>query len=210
MAKPKVSLPPATLTLDPSTHIKTYEGFLFRVYPTAGGHPQAWAELREYGPIPGMRFDPHGQPEGDHPGVGVMYTALGYVTALAEVYQEERIIDRAVKGNALVAWEVTRPLELLDLTGYWPVSNHGAAAMQMGDKENTSAWAHAIRTQFGDVVDGLYHLSSVDNQPMITLFDRSTRVPSFPDRPDFNEPLTDAACDEIVLDACEVLQYVST
>lgn len=205
MAKPKIPLPPATLTLDPAVDIVRHEGFLFRVYATAGDHPQDWDELREFGPIPDMRFDPHPSPIGDHPGYGVMYTGLDHVTALAEVYQEEHVIDRGVKGNALVFWEVTRPLELLDLTERWPVRNKGAAAMQMGDKANTSAWAHAIRTQFADQVDGLYHRSSVDNQLMITLFERSRD--SFPDRPDFNELLIDSACDELILDACEVLEY---
>lgn len=206
MAKSKIPLPPSTLTLKPED-IVTHEGFLFRVYATAGNHPQNWDELREFGPIPGQRFDPHPPPMGDHPGVGVMYTALDHITALAEVYQDEHVIDRAVKGNTLVFWEVTRPLELLDLTELWPVRNKGAAAMQMGDKENTSAWAHAIHTQFGDRIDGLHHRSSVDNQLMITLFDRSRD--SFPSRPDFNEPLTDPACEPLILEACDVLEYTA-
>lgn len=207
-AKPKIPLPPATFILDEAAHIRHHGDFLFRVYATAGDHPQEWGELREFGPIPGMRFDPHPSPTDDHPGFGVMYTALDHITALAEVYQEERVIDRDVRGNALVIWELTRELELLDLTDYWPVRNKGAAAMQMGDKENTPAWAHAIQKQFGDRVDGLYHRSSVTGHPMITLFERSRS--SFPDRPDFNEPLTNAACDELILDACDRLGYAST
>lgn len=206
MTTPKIPLPPATLTLDPSD-IVTYDQFLSRVYPTTGDHPQKWDELREHGPIPGMRFDPHPSPKGDHPGVGVMYTALAPTTALAEVYQEEHVIDRALKGNALVIWEVTRSLELLDLTQLWPVRNKGAAAMQMGDKTHTSAWAHAIHTQFGSDIDGLLHRSSVDNELMITLFQRS--VDSFPKRPDFNELLTDPACDPVILDACDTLNYTA-
>lgn len=206
MTASKIPLPPATLTIGPSD-IVPYTGFLYRVYPTEGDHPQDWDELREYGPIPGMRFDPHPPPTGDHPGVGVMYTALAPSTALAEVYQDSHIIDRTLKGNALVTWEVTRPLELLDLTQHWPVRNHGAAAMQMGDKEHTPAWAHAIHTQFGHRIDGLFHRSSVDNQPMITLFERSKD--SFPDRPDFNELLTDPACDPVILKACTTLNYAS-
>lgn len=208
MAKPKIQLPPATLVIDEVEDIRHYWGFLFRVYATSGDHPQRWDEMREFGPIPGMRFDPHSPPTGDHPGVGVMYTARSHVTAIAEVYQEEHVIDRAAKGNALVFWELTRKLELLDLTKFWPVRNKGAAAIQMGDKAHTPAWARAIQEQFGDKIDGLYHRSSVDNQPMITLFDRSRD--SFPERPDFNELLTDPASDELILDAAEKLDYAVT
>lgn len=207
---PKIRLPPATLTLDQAKHVLMFEGVLWRVYPSSGAHPQAWNALREHGPITGMRFDPHPPPPGHHPGIGVMYTALHPTTALAEVFQETRVIDRAFRGCVLGGWQVTRPLALLDLTGNWPVVNRGVAALQMGSKEHTSAWAHAIHTQFGTTLDGLHHRSSVDNRPMITLFDRSQRVNSFPDRPDFNEPLASAACDEILLQAWDELGYAST
>lgn len=77
--------------------------------------------------------------------------------------------------------------------------------LQMGDKTHTSAWAHAIHTQFGGDIDGLLHRSSVDNELMITLFQRSND--SFPKRPDFNELLTDPACDPVILEACRTLNY---
>ncbi|MCY1718644.1 hypothetical protein OVA26_17030 [Microbacterium sp. SL62] len=53
--------------------------------------------------------------------------------------------------------------------------------------------------------DGLLHRSSVDNELMITLFQRSND--SFPKRPDFNELLTDPACDPVILEACRTLNY---
>lgn len=206
----KLSTPPARLALDPGKHLEMFDGVLWRVTATSGAHPQAWNELREYGPIPGMRFDPHPPPEGPSPGVGFLYSARKITTALAEVFHHTRVIDRSFRGAALVGWRVTRPLRLLDLTGTWPVENYGAAALQMGEKTHTSEWARAIADQFGDTVDGLSHRSSVDNGHMVTLFARSRRQESFPRRPSFHELLSSAACDELILHACDELNYSAT
>lgn len=193
--------------IDSVRHIRTFQGALWRVYPRSGVHPQAWDSLREFGPIPGMRFDPQPLPIEDHPGIGVMYAALSPVTALAEKYQETRVIDRHMNDNTLVGWSATRELELLDLTSNWPVANGGAAAIQMGDKAHTSTWSQAIYQEFGNSVDGLFHLSSVDGQPAVTLFSRSVTTPSFPTRPRFNNLLADPKCDAIILHTIDELNY---
>lgn len=204
----KLPLPPHVLTIDRRKHVIAFTGALWRVHATEGDHPQHWDELRTFGPIPGMRFDPQPPPMADHPGNGVMYTAASPVTAIAEVYQETRVIDRGYRGNTLAGWQPTRTLELLDLTSRWPVANKGVAAMQMSDKERTSAWSSAINAQFGAFLDGLYHHSSVDGQVMITLFNRSEMYSSFPSRPSFSAPLSSAACDAIILDATDELDYL--
>jgi hypothetical protein len=207
---PKVPSPPAVLKLDPATHIVEFHAPLWRVYKTRGGYPQAWDELRHFGPVDDMRFDPHPLPQGIHSDSGVLYAATLPHTALGEVYQETRHIQRAFQGNAIVSWTPTRPLALLDLTSNWPVINGGAASMQMDDKEHTREWAHAIDLQFGADIDGLAHRSSINDQPMVTLFARTERVPAFPARPAFHAMLIDPSADMIVDLAVQELGFTSS
>lgn len=200
--------PPAAFVVDPG-HIRTFEGSLWRVFRTEGAHALGWNELRQYGPVPGMRFDPHPPPAGRHPGVGVMYTSTRPVTAIGEAYQATRVIDRRMGGATIASWVPSRPLVLLDLTSNWPVLNGAAAAMMMDDKASTQAWARAIFERHGDVLDGLYHQSAINAEPLVTLFSRAERVPAFPARVRFSARLSDATADEIVAQAVRRLGYVS-
>ncbi|QHC58829.1 RES family NAD+ phosphorylase [Rathayibacter sp. VKM Ac-2760] len=197
--------PPAAFVTDPS-HLRDYSGALWRVYRTGGRHPGAWDTLRHHGPVPGMRFDPHPPPEGDHPSVGVLYAATEAVTALGETYQRRRVIDRVQSAPRLVGWRPARPLTLLDLTGEWPVRNGAAAAIQMGAKRATQPWARAIEERLRDV-DGLWHLSAVTGTPLVTLFSRAERVPAFPRRPSFHTALDDVTADPVVLHAAQRLGF---
>lgn len=156
-----------------------------------------------------MRFDPQPPPIGTYPEIGVMYAATMPHTALGEVFQETRVIDRAFRSNAIVSWVPSRPLQLLDLTSNWPVVNGGAASMQMDDKRHTSAWAHAIDQQLGVDLDGLYHLSSINGLPLVTLFSRTERVPAFPARPKALALLTEPMADFLIEQAVRELGYGS-
>lgn len=205
----KVPSPPSALTLDPAKHVVQFKDPLWRVYSTTGEHPQVWNELRHFGPAKGMRFDPHPLPPQVHADVGVLYAATLPHTALGEVYQETRIIDRGFRGNAIVSWTPSRPLQLIDLTSNWPVANGGAASMQMDAKERTSEWARAAYEQFGSDIDGFFHLSSINNQPMVTMFSRVERVPAFPARPAFHALLVDSSADMIIDLAVTELNYGS-
>ncbi|TFB76661.1 hypothetical protein E3O21_10935 [Cryobacterium flavum] len=99
---------------------------------------------------------------------------------------------------------------LLDLTSNWPVVNGAAAAaMMMNDKASTQAWARAICERHGDVLDGLYHQSTINNEPLVTLFSRTERVSAFPARVRFSARLSDATADEIVAQATKNLGYAS-
>lgn len=199
--------PPATFRFDPARHLRRYQGPLWRVFPTTGDHPYTWDELRHWGPLPDQRFDPQPPPTGHHPDSGVMYTATRSWTAIAEVYQEEHHIDRSSRGAAIASWTPSRPLQLLDLTTNWPVLNGAAAAMMMDDKKHTQAWARAIDDQLGDRIDGLWHQSSINNEPNVTLFSRAERIPAFPLRPAFYALLSEAAADVIVKRAKNELGY---
>lgn len=201
--------PPAPLSLDRDHHIKEFQGPLWRIFRTAGAHAVTWDELRHFGPLPDMRFDPHPLPLDHYPDVAVMYTATQSYTAIGEVYQEERMIYRSSGGATIAAWRPARPLELLDLTTNWPVLNGAAASMMMDDKRHTQVWARAIAEQFDSAIDGLYHQSSINNEPLITLFSRTEQLPAFPARPLFHALLSDPAADPIVKRAKKELEYDS-
>lgn len=200
--------PPATFKTKPA-HFKQYGGkpgeALWRIYRTASKYRPAWDDLRTFGPVKGQRFDPHPLPPANYPNSGVLYAATSATTAFAEVYQDTRRIDRDEEAPALVGWEPTRELTLLDLTGNWPVQNKAASAMQMGPKRGTQNWARAIANRLD--VDGLWHLSSINGQPIVSLFERSKRVPSFPTRPDYRVLLADDAANSPINQAREDLEY---
>jgi len=206
---PKVpATPPAKFTLN-TEHVRTFQDPLWRVFRTEGPHALAWNELRHYGPAKGMRFDPQPPPAQIYPDIGVMYAATRSFTALGEVFQATRVIDRSMGGATIAAWVPSRSLDLLDLTSNWPVLNGAAAAMMMGSKANTQAWARAIHEQYGDGIDGLYHQSSINNEPMITLFSGTEHVSAFPTRVSFSALLSDTTADEIVAQATKKLGYSS-
>ncbi|MFJ4998525.1 RES domain-containing protein [Microbacterium sp. NPDC088619] len=197
--------PPATLTLDASEHLKTYDGVLWRVFATRGAHPQAWDELRHFGPVETMRFDPHPEPQQHHAKYGVMYTAGRSTTALGEVFQRRRLINRHARGSTLAAWRPTRELKLLDLTSNWPVVNGTTASIQMGPKRYTRTWANAIHDQLGADIDGLYHMSSIDFGPMVTLFTRAED--SFPLLPLVHTRLDSSSANIYLAKAARKLGY---
>lgn len=198
--------PPASFTTE-SSHLRSYQGPLWRIYRTTGPHALSWDELRHHGPVPGMRFDPHPPSRGTHADVGVLYTATDATTALAEVFQGRRVIDRSEGRPMVVAWEPTRPLTLLDLTSNWPVLNGASASIQRGPKRSTQAWARAIRDRYADEVDGLWHLSAITGQPLVTVFDRADRVASFPKRTRVHLGLADVTADVLVAFAARRLGY---
>jgi hypothetical protein len=209
-ASPKVpATPPSELAFDPAQHVVTYSGVLWRVFSTAGIHPQVWNELRHWGPGANMRFDPQSPPPGVDPAAGVLYAATLGWTALGEVFQSARVIDRTAGAPVIAAWFPSRELQLLDLTSNWPVVNGAAASMMMDDKQHTQAWARAIHQQLGDRIDGLWHLSSINSKPMVTLFSRVERMPAFPPRVSFETPLDAAAADALINAATKRLGYAS-
>ncbi|MCY1718604.1 RES domain-containing protein [Microbacterium sp. SL62] len=196
--------PPAPLTLN-SSHIRSFHGLLWRIYNTKGRYPQRWDEMRHHGPVGRMRFDPHPSPMGFHPDHSVMYSALKSDTAFAEVFYQKANINRRLNGATLVSWLPTRELQLLDLTTTWPVQNGASATLMMGAKKHTRNWAHEIHQQLGSQIDGLYHLSSITSEPMVTLFTRAED--SFPGYPSVQTRLDDAGANMYVARAAKRFEY---
>jgi hypothetical protein len=75
---------------------------LWRVHRTSGDHVVPWNQLRYWGPSPTMRFDPH-EPPPRTQDRGVTYTALTVPTALAEVFQQRRVINTRRRTPYLTA-----------------------------------------------------------------------------------------------------------
>jgi hypothetical protein len=89
---PKVPrTPPADLVHEPGD-ILSVQPLLWRIHRTQGSHVLAWNQLRTFGPISIMRYDP--QPEPAAPSIeGVLYTTTSLATALAETFQATRTVD---------------------------------------------------------------------------------------------------------------------
>ena len=90
--------PPTEFILSDPSHVRTFEGSLWRVFRTEGPHAVAWNELRHYGPIPDMRFDPQPPPADTYPNIGIMYAATRPYTALGEAYHGDTLGSVSVGG----------------------------------------------------------------------------------------------------------------
>ena len=66
---------------------------------------------------------------------------------------------------------------------------------------------NATPTSGTPAIDGLYHQSSINNEPLVTLFRRATFITAFPKRPSFYALLDDASADVIIYEAVRKLGY---
>lgn len=152
--------------------------------------------------MPGSRFDPHpGAGSGRDPEpaecapVGTLYAACGepesgegIITALAEVFQNQRGIDRHANEPWLSAFALAKEVDLLDLTGKWPTREGTSAAISSGPKHRARSWARAAYGAFPQL-SGLYYTSSMNQpHPSVVLFERARSA--LPDRPSLNTPLS--------------------
>lgn len=158
---------------------------LWRLHHTTGAHVIPWNELRYFGPVATMRFDPH-EPPPHAQAKGVAYAALDVPTVLAEVFAQTRFVNLTRRQPYLTAWSPSRDLVFLDLTGTWTVRNGASYTINTGRKDHCRAWAWAISNAWPDL-DGLWHHSSVTGRPMVTLF--TPAAGTFPASPDFSGPL---------------------
>lgn len=194
--------PPAPLTFAPDD-VVSFTAALWRIHRVAGAHPSAWDELREYGPLPSMRWDPHPLPLGDHVGFGVSYAGSDVTTVVAESFQSRRVI--ALSGQQeLVGWVPTRPLSLLNASSAWVLRNGASASLHAAPKSTCRAWAQAIRAERGDL-DGLLVPSTMTGKPMVVLF--GPAASAFPASPAFAEPLDTPLARALVVPAARELAW---
>lgn len=176
--------PPAPLT-GRSDDFHTIVTPLWRIHRVAGRHSAQWDDLREYGPLPVMRWDPHPMPMGTHPGAGVSYASPYLDTAVAEAFQGTRVITLSGE-RALVGWIPDRPLRLLGLTGDWAIRNGASASLPAARRSTCRAWARTIHESWPDL-DGLLVPSTMTGRSSVVLFAASAS--SFPARPRFSSTL---------------------
>lgn len=201
----KLPLPPepAALHRRVSDVHRLGDRVLWRVHRTSGEHIVAWNALRYWGPASAARFDPQPPP----PSIserGVSYAATDIPTALAEVFQQTRVINTRRGDPYLTAWRPSRSVQLLDLTGEWPIRAGASFTLNTGRRDRCRAWARTIHTAWPEI-DGLWHRSSMTGQHIVTLFTHA--ADSFPARPVFSVPLSHPGLRAGLLAAASQINY---
>jgi hypothetical protein len=161
----------------------------WQVHRTEGQHVLAWNAFRYYGPL--LRFDPHPESEGEHPGHGVWYGGSVPGAALAEAFQQDKTIDRTRGALYLTSVRFTRNLHLLDVAtesvGAWPTRACGNFAMSTAAHAITQQWARAIVGAFPDL-DGIRYNSRFAGSACMALY--GPAAPALTERPVSSQPLS--------------------
>lgn len=187
--------PPSTnelRELGAETRRVSTDDVLLRIYRRGGEHPTNWDTFRNFGPL-NARFDHH--PDSDtpknHPGHAIYYAATHLTTCLAEVFQDTRVINTARRVPWLVAFEPSRPLELLDLTGTWPTRAGASMKINTGPRPYARTWSRGFYEAFRSI-DGIVYPSSMHaNEPAVALYERARDT--LPEQPLDQRPLRDPA-----------------
>jgi hypothetical protein len=194
-------LPPSLITLTAGTKLN-------RIYVRGGDHPTLWDAFRYFGPT-SARFDHH---ELDGNGApyeqtrGIIYFAADGPTALAEVFQEKRTVNRVNARPWLVTIELAHDLSLLDLTDTFCVQAGGSMKLVSGPTVYAQNWSRAFYERYEEI-HGLYYPSSLTNRPAVALYERALGVNPFADTPRFHRALSDALLIEPLRNACKAIGY---
>lgn len=179
----------------------------WRVHFTTSAYSLPWNAFRHYGPI--SRFDPHPPPPNTYPDHAIWYGASSAITALAEVFQDTRIIATVPDAPYLTAFQFTRPLTLLNVatgnTGAWPTRVGASFAMSTtAAHATTQQWAHNIATAFLEL-DGIYYQSRFGGEPATALF--AAARDAMPIHPLMSLPLTHPDLTGALADAARRIGY---
>lgn len=183
----KLPNPPARFSVPGNFHGCSVGSRLWRIYFRSGKHPTRWDELRHFGPT-SSRFDHHTLPKRVQTS-GIAYATIGrdaILTALAEVFQDTRHVDRRYHEPWLVAFDLDASVTLLDTGGRWPVRAGGNMAINSGSRAKARAWSRAIYQSYLNA-DGIWYPSSITNLRCAALYERASHA--LPKTPVFNEPL---------------------
>lgn len=181
---------------------------LHRVYRRGGDHPSLWNSFRYFGPT-AARFDHHLRDENGSARVqdrGILYAASDIVTALAEVFQEKRTVNRRVNHPWLVSCTLGCGLTLLDLTDTFAVKAGGSMKLVSGPTLYAQNWSRAFYAGYPDI-RGTYYLSSLTNRPVTVLYERALSLGPFAPTPRFHRALDDALLIEPLRNACKDIGY---
>jgi hypothetical protein len=173
----KLPLPPGDLAesvgiRDDEMRRIDVDALLWRVHRVRGESLTPWNRLRHYGSVD-ARFEPHPPPQREHPGRAVWYAAATPRTAIAEVFQRTRTVPMTDTFH-LTAARLTRPVQLLDVTGEpdhgaWATRAGASMALSTGRHDYSCAWAREICNEFPDL-DGLAHRAAMEGGLAVALF----------------------------------------
>ena len=181
---------------------------IHRVYFRGGQHAGLWNSLRHFGPTD-ARFDHHERDASGRPfdqARGIIYLAGDIPTALAEVFQAGRLVDRERHQPWLVSFALARDLRLLDLTGTFCVRAGGSMKLVGGPKVYAQNWSQAFYDCYASI-EGIRYPSSLTNRPAIALYERGLRVPALPATPRLHRALSDALLIDPIRGACKDIGY---
>lgn len=180
---------------------------LWRLYFRAGRYPGAWNRFRDFGPLRTARFDHHQAP----PRVqarGILSAAAGpraIVTAIAEVFQDTRVIDPQRGAPWLAGFALARDVNLLDLTRTWPTRAGASMAINSGPRPRAQRWSRSIFAAYPEI-GGLHYASSMyANRPAVALYERAQAA--LPSAPLFHAALTHPALFGMLRDVAVELGY---
>ncbi len=194
-------LPPDLVTLKAGNR-------LHRIYYQGGDYPTLWDAFRYFGPT-GSRFDHHEFDADGRPFAqtrGIIYFASDGPTALAEVFQETRTVNREVGRPWLVTIELPTDLILLNLIDTFCVQAGGSMKLISGPTVYAQNWSRAFYECYEDI-HGLYYPSSLTNRPTIALYERALAAKPFPHSPLFHRALNDALLIDPMRNACVEIGY---
>jgi len=181
-----------------------------RIYYSAGKYASAWNKFRYFGPT-ASRFDHHltnSNGLGYVQDRGVMYLSTGseaIPTALAEVFQGTRIIDRSAKAPFLVSFRLKQPVQLLDLRGAFATKIGSSMVIHSGNKPRARRWAQQLYIAYPEI-DGLSYCSSMNaNAPAIALFERAKD--SLPPQATHHWQLVDPMIKNILIETAQRFNY---
>jgi len=203
---PKLPEPPAidkVAAIPPDIHPLALGTRLWRIYFRAGDYPVNWNTFRHFGPT-NSRFDHHLLPRSLQDR-GILYAAIDGETTFAEVFQEDREIDRGRNSPWLVGFDLDVPVALLNLGLDWPTLAGASAAINSGPRPRARRWSQRIYDAYPRI-DGLWYPSSMaGNRPAVALYERA--LAAMPARPVFHRALADPALTTIVIRAAARFGY---
>lgn len=196
-------IPPVFADFDTGTR-------LARIHFASGPYPGAWSRFRHFGPT-ASRFDPHlpdteGGPS--HQQRGVLYAACGaeaVPTALAEVFQTQRLIDTRTATPVLSVFDIVAPLRLLDLSGPYVTAIGASTAIHSGPRARAQRWARQLYAAWPDAAGLLYCSSMYGNAPALALFERAS--PAIPHHPLVHRMLSDPALRAVLIATAATIRY---
>jgi hypothetical protein len=134
------------------------------------------------------RFDHQEPPPHNDLDRWILYAALDIAGALAEAFQDTRVIDRDRYEPWLAGFELELDLVTLDLSRLWPTRAGASQAIATGRRDRAQEWSRRIYDAYADVHALLYRSSMAGGSMNLAFYERAGD--SLPFSPRFHAPLS--------------------